>query len=95
MESNKETKKSKGEKAMTQEQMEQLIVAVDDGRITGEFFDATINGRDQWVPGSGGNETWTLARNGRSYLYCYNPATQEHGWLNQSDIVEMESPYGL
>ncbi len=37
--------------------------------------------RDCWVPASGGAET-PFTKNGRRYLYCFNPATGKHGYLN-------------
>jgi hypothetical protein len=60
-----------------------------------EYVEAQMAKADKWVAACGGNETWTTARNGRRYLYVFNPATGQHGWLNQSDVVEMDCPYGL
>ena len=89
--------KNKGEKAMALRKwmMDQLIGERAAGHITDEYFDAAINERDTWVAACGGKEEWTPSRSGRMYLYVWNPATGEHGWLNQSDIVETESPYGV
>lgn len=41
---------------------------------------------DRWVPANGGTETpFTFQR--RVYLYVYNHATGQHGWLGPGDIV--------
>lgn len=49
---------------------------------------------DRWVVACGGTETPTRARNGREYLYVYNPARHEHGWLDLgTDIITHEDPY--
>ena len=60
-----------------------------------EYDEAAKTMADRWVAAAGGLEVWTTARSGRRYLYVFNFATQEHGWLNESDIVEMESPYNI
>ena len=80
---------------MTIKEMNEMATMKANGSITPEFYSAVMNGIDNWVPACGGNEVWTLAQNGRSYLYVYNPATREHGWLDDSDIVNPENPYGL
>lgn len=57
-------------------------------RVTREFADAVVNKRDAWVPASGGSETPTRYPDGRTLLYCFNPGTGEHGYLDvETDIM--------
>ena len=55
--------------------------------------------QDAWVPASGGLEAPTVARNGRRVLYCFNHATQEHGYIDMDkDMLVMAdelADYGL
>ena len=37
---------------------------------------------NNWYPACGGTEEPFLARSGARLLYCYNPALQEHAYLN-------------
>ena len=40
-----------------------------------------------WFPANGGTETPFLARNGRRLLYCWQPSTGNHAYLDlTSDI---------
>ena len=44
--------------------------------------------RDQWVPACGGTETPFKSRSGITMLYCWNPATRDHAYLNvDTDII--------
>lgn len=45
------------------------------------YEDAAANGRDVWVPASGGVEEPLTCR-GRRLLYCWNPRRGEHGYLD-------------
>lgn len=48
---------------------------------------------DLWIPACGGTETPAKARDGRTYLYCWNAAREQHGWLDLgTDIVTLEDP---
>jgi hypothetical protein len=78
---------------MTYEQMTQLAEAKANGKCTDEYYHAVMNAIDTWVPAALGFETWTPTASGRAYLYVYNPKTREHGWLDESDIVNPEDPY--
>ena len=80
---------------MTLNEMNILANAKDTGKCTDEYYNAVMNGLDNWVPAGLGFETWTTARNGRVYLYVFNPSTREHGWLDDADIVNPDNPYGL
>ena len=56
---------------------------------TAEYAEAVENKLDAWVPACGGHEEPTFG-----FLYVFNPATVEHGWLDLStDIVQFTSPY--
>lgn len=35
-----------------------------------------------WIPASNGTETPFTARNGRRYLYCWQPSTGNHAYLD-------------
>ena len=52
----------------------------------------TTTTNDRWIPACGGTETWTRYRDGREYLYVWNPGTGSHGWLDRSDIVHPTLP---
>lgn len=54
-----------------------------------EYNAAVATQADTWVAACGGTEVPC-----GGYLYVFNPATRETGWLNiDSDIVEMENPF--
>lgn len=64
-----------------------------------EYARAVAEKANRWVPGCGGREVEYKNRNGVRVLYVFNPATQQHGWLNlDSDIVfstsELSAPIG-
>lgn len=43
---------------------------------------------DRWIPACGGTETPFKSRSGITLLYCYNPGTGQHAYLNvDSDII--------
>jgi len=52
-------------------------------------FDTAVSQRlDTWVPACGGTETPFRARSGATLLYCFNPATRQHAYLNvNTDII--------
>lgn len=53
-----------------------------------EYMKASDEMLDQWVPACGGYET-PFMHNGTEWLYVYNPAREEHGYLNlHTDIVQ-------
>jgi len=53
-----------------------------------EYSRAVATKANRWVPGCGGREVEYLNKSGVRVLYVFNPATQQHGWLNlDSDIV--------
>ena len=42
----------------------------------------------EWVPANGGTETPTLYRTGRRLLYCYQPRSAKHAWLDcDTDLI--------
>lgn len=47
-----------------------------------EFQTASTMKLDAWVPACGGTETPFKARSGATLLYCYNPKTQQHAYLD-------------
>ena len=64
-----------------------------------EYTSAVGAHLDTWVPACGGREVEYRNRNGARVLYAYNPARQQHGWLDLgSDIVfstsELTTPIG-
>lgn len=41
-----------------------------------------------WVPGCGGTEVSFITRSGRKLLYCYQPSTGKHAYLDLgTDII--------
>ena len=41
-----------------------------------------------WYPASGGTETPFVSRSGRRLLYCYQPSTGKHAYLDcDTDII--------
>ena len=62
-----------------------------------EAVEAVRVAADKWVAGCGGYERPAYSSDRRAwFLYVFNPAKSEHGWLNlDTDIVEMSNPYFL
>ncbi|MCP4203744.1 MAG: hypothetical protein GY769_17640 [bacterium] len=59
-----------------------------------EYREAVEARADRWVAACGGLEEPTRHRNGRSYLYVFNPGQMGHGWLDmETDIVYLICPY--
>jgi hypothetical protein len=57
-----------------------------------EYVMAVDARADRWVTGCMGTEE-PCTRNGRRMLYVYNPATQQHGWLDlDTDVVTEQDP---
>lgn len=55
-----------------------------------ERIEAVQAEREQgnWVPACGGTETPFTSRSGHRLLYCYQPASGRHGYLNLgTDII--------
>lgn len=55
-----------------------------------EQIDAALAKKTQgnWYPASGGTETPTTYRTGRRLLYCYQPSTGRHSYLDLgTDII--------
>jgi hypothetical protein len=53
-----------------------------------QFNMALMGRKDCWVPASGGTETPFRSRSGRRLLYCYNPGTEQHAYVDcDTDIV--------
>lgn len=53
-----------------------------------QFAAAVAANADRWVPACGGTETPFRTRLGYRLLYCYNPATGRHGYLDLgTDII--------
>lgn len=53
-----------------------------------EYQYARIVNADRWVPASGGSETPFKARSGKVLLYCWNPNTGKHAYLDvASDMI--------
>jgi hypothetical protein len=50
---------------------------------TEEFRIACERKLDAWVPACGGTETPFKARSGAILLYCFNPATGQHAYIDQ------------
>lgn len=49
---------------------------------TYEYMMARVGRADRWVPACGGTETPFTARSGRRLMYCWNPATGQHGYID-------------
>lgn len=55
---------------------------------TFEYMMAKVGRADRWVPACGGHETPTLTRSGKRLLYCWNPATGQHAYIDcDTDMV--------
>jgi hypothetical protein len=53
-----------------------------------EYTMARIANADRWVPACGGKETPFNASNGRRLLYCWNPRTGQHAYIDcNTDII--------
>lgn len=60
---------------------------------TPEYAEAVAVKADKWVSACGGNEI-EFTHYGTRWLYVYNPARDEHGYLNlDTDIVQPEAPW--
>lgn len=60
---------------------------------TAEYAQALAEKADRWIPACGGHEE-SFKHNGTAWLYVWNPATGEHGYLNlQTDIVQENAPW--
>jgi len=55
-----------------------------------EYWDAVSGNEDRWVRASGGTEE-PFFKDGKKYLYVYNPALRKHAYLDVgSDIILSE-----
>lgn len=62
---------------------------------TMEYATAIVAKADTWVPAAAGHEEPTTYRDGRRLLYCFNPATGEHRYLNLgNDTIEEIAVFG-
>lgn len=53
-----------------------------------EFQYAISNRLNAWVPACGGTEVPFKARSGATLLYCFNPALQQHAYINvDTDMI--------
>ncbi len=60
---------------------------------TAEYINACESKADRWVAACGGHET-PFFHNRTRWLYVYNPAKDEHGYLNLlTDIVQENAPW--
>jgi hypothetical protein len=57
--------------------------------LTMPQWNALIARREnRWLPANGGQEEVFTSRSGIRMLYCYNPATEEHRYINaDTDLV--------
>jgi len=44
-----------------------------------------FTGQDVWIPACGGSETPFHTRTGKYLLYCWNPGTGKHAYLDLSN----------
>ncbi len=57
-------------------------------QVTAEYAAAELAKADRWVAACGGSEV-PFTHNGKTFLYVFNFATGEHGFLNMgTDIVQ-------
>jgi len=61
-----------------------------DVSITEEYREALRTRADRWVPANGGHETPFRTRNGLVLLYCWNPATGRHAYINVETDMEID-----
>jgi hypothetical protein len=62
-------------------------------RQRAEYDEAVSNRSDRWVAACNGLELPTLFE-GTRWLYVFNPARGEHGYLNlDTDLVQAECPF--
>lgn len=62
-------------------------------QATAEYIQAEKERADRWVAACGGTEA-PFAHNGEWYLYVWNPAREEHGYLHLgTDRVISEAPW--
>lgn len=55
---------------------------------TQEYAMARIGNADRWVPACGGSEKPFTARSGIVLLYCWNPNTGRHAYLDvRNDLI--------
>ena len=65
--------------------------------VDGVLFNARIKAAEDkrrngnWYPACGGTETPFKSRSGRTLLYCYQPSTGNHGYIDtQTDLLLSE-----
>jgi len=57
-----------------------LVTAIEQARLRAE--------QGNWVPACGGTETAFTTRSGRRLLYCWQPSTGRHAYLDvQTDLI--------
>jgi hypothetical protein len=64
-----------------------------------EFDAACTARRDAWIPACGGSETPFTTKTGARVLYCFNPATGKHAYIDLGADIEIPAAelaaYGL
>lgn len=56
-------------------------------KMLSEIAEASIANQENWIPACGGTEKPFRSRSGKTLLYCWNPKTGEHAYLDcGSDI---------
>jgi hypothetical protein len=60
---------------------------------TPEYAAAVAAEADTWVPACGGHEEPFL-HNGKEWLYVFNPATGDHGYLEMGADIVWEDYHG-
>jgi hypothetical protein len=67
-----------------------MVKAVQDGRLhpftVSELYNMAVQeARDWWFPACSGQEIVSRHRDGREYLYCYQPLTSRHAYYSFSE----------
>jgi hypothetical protein len=72
--------------------METVKVKHERGKMSRQEFEIALAGKlDRWVPACGGTET-PIMKKGRRLLYCFNPSSGNHAYLDldRDMILEWE-----
>ena len=68
--------------AKDEELQNRLNFAIDEARKRVEYHCAVALRVDNWLPACNGTETPFETRTRRKLLYCWNPATGKHGYID-------------
>jgi len=53
-----------------------------------QYLEMVFRGVDCWIPAAGMTEIPFYTRGGRRLLYCFNPATRKHAYLDMAtDLI--------